>query len=74
MKPSPMARTSMSIFLAARCSPKLAVVCLMNWSMMTFMSRPQARSITPMAAVVLPLPVPVFTMTRPLLMRGPVTD
>ena len=46
----------------------------MNWSMMTFMSLPQARSITPIAAVVLPLPVPVLTMTSPLFMRGPVTD
>jgi hypothetical protein len=27
-----------------------------------------------MAAVVLPLPVPVLTITSPLLMRGPVTD
>ena len=46
----------------------------MNWSMMTFMFRPQARNNTPIAAVVLPLPLPVLTITRPLSMRGPLTD
>ena len=46
----------------------------MNCSMITLSPRPQARSNTPMAAVVLPLPLPVLTMTNPLLIRGPFTD
>jgi hypothetical protein len=37
----------------------------MNCSIKTFMPLPTARSAVPMAAVVLPLPGPVFTMIRP---------
>ena len=65
VKPSPIALTVIPIFWAARCSPKFAVVCLMNCSMTTFISRPQARKRTPIAAVVLPFPLPVFTITNP---------
>ena len=39
----------------------------MNWTMATFWPCPEARSAVPKAAVVLPLPSPVLTMIRPLL-------
>ncbi|MNL41675.1 hypothetical protein D3C87_1640970 [compost metagenome] len=37
----------------------------MNWMIDTFMPWPIMRQTMPSAAVVLPLPVPVWTMTRP---------
>ena len=51
---------------AALFSPKRAPVCLMNWNILTLKSRPQARKITPRAAVVLPLPLPVLTIMSPV--------
>lgn len=65
VKPSPIASIRMSSFFAARCSPKRAVECLMNWNIRTRKSRPQARNRIPSAAVVFPFPSPVLTMTSP---------
>ena len=48
-----------------RCSPKRAVGTFMNWKIFTALPRPWARSARPKAAVLLPLPSPVLTMTRP---------
>jgi len=50
---------------AAFSSPVCRFSFLMNCTIPTLISRPQARIISPRAAVVLPFPSPVLTITRP---------
>ena len=58
------------IVASARNSPKLALACVKNCTPPTRISRPQARSTTPNAAVVFPLPWPVETMSSPFCVRA----
>ena len=60
----------MPSFSAAICSPYIDLSFLMNCTAHTFMPRPQARNMMPNAAVLLPLPMPVLTMTSPFRLTG----
>src|SRR5688572_28327149 len=70
VKPSPVATQSMPMRFAARCSPNCALPIVMNWTTATRMLRPDARVMTRQAALDLPLPWRVLTMTRPLVFRA----
>src|SRR5215470_1951536 len=63
LKPSPMVHHSTPGLLAERSSPTLHLPDFMNWTTHTRQPRAIARIAVPKAAVDLPLPSPVFTMT-----------
>ena len=66
VKPSPMARNSTWSGKASNTafSPE-CMAPLMNWTTATRLPWPIMRQTMPRAAVVLPLPLPVWTMTSP---------
>ncbi len=63
VNPSPMVHHSTPRRSAASRSPTFHFSDLMNWITHTFQPRATARSTVPKAAVDLPLPFPVFTIT-----------
>src|SRR5689334_17816691 len=65
VKPSPSGVISTPSCRAATCSPYSVAALLMNCSIATRIPRPDARSRMPSAAVVLPFPSPVLTMSSP---------
>src|ERR1700688_4129414 len=63
VKPSPIVHHSTPRLVAAFCSPTFHFSDLRNWITHTFQPRATARSTVPNAAVDLPFPSPVLTIT-----------
>src|ERR1700720_421612 len=63
VKPSPIVSHSMPRLVAAFSSPTFHFPDLTNWMTLTFQPRAAPRIAVPKAAVDLPLPSPVFTIT-----------
>src|ERR1700680_2636920 len=63
VKPSPIVHHSTPSLTADFCSPTFHFSDLRNWMTQTFQPRATARSTVPKAAVDLPLPSPVLTIT-----------
>ena len=71
MNPSPNAYQSTPSWRPIFSSPTFQSPLLTNWTTATFQSRATARSITPNAAELLPLPLPVLTSTSEGAERSP---
>src|SRR5258706_2067616 len=63
VKPSPRIHHSMPRLVDALCSPTFHLSDFRNWMTQTRQPRATARNAVPNAAVDLPLPSPVFTIT-----------